>query len=276
MSHQRQVDQLVVGRQTSDGAGVKLQRILTTEWHHRLDPWLMLDEFGSDKAGDYIAGFPPHPHRGFETITYMLSGRMGHEDNQGHQGVVEAGGVQWMTAGRGIIHSEMPAQESGLMRGFQFWLNLPAAQKMVEPSWADVPATQIPVWQSEVVSIKVIAGQFQALTGVIQRDATQPMILDVHFHHTGQQWIDIPLGHHAFVYAYAESTHVSGGKVSASQMGVLAQHGEGVMLEGVAGSRLLVVSAQPLNEPIAANGPFVMNTQAELKQAFEDYRSGRF
>jgi redox-sensitive bicupin YhaK (pirin superfamily) len=276
MAHERLIEQLVVGRQTSDGAGVKLKRILTTEWHHRLDPWLMLDEFGSDNAGDYIAGFPPHPHRGFETITYMLAGRMEHQDNHGNRGVVEAGGVQWMTAGKGIVHSEMPAQESGLMRGFQFWLNLPAAQKMIEPNWADVPAIQIPVWQTESVSVKVIAGQFNALDGVIQRDVTQPMILDVNFYQAAQQWIDIPLGHHAFVYAYAESTTVSGSNLLASQMGVLAQNGEGVMLEGVAGSRLLVVSAQPLNEPIAANGPFVMNTQSELKQAFEDYRFGQF
>jgi redox-sensitive bicupin YhaK (pirin superfamily) len=276
MSEERQVLQIVSGRQTSDGAGVKLRRVLTGEWHQRLDPWLMLDEFGSDQSDDYIAGFPPHPHRGFETITYMLSGRMEHQDNHGNRGVVEAGGVQWMTAGKGIVHSEMPAQESGLMRGFQFWLNLPAAQKMSEPQWADVSPADIPLWQGDGVAVKVIAGQFQNRVGVIQRDATQPMILDVVFHQEAQQWVDIPVGHDAFVYVYDGRVSLSGKAVAAANMIVLDNAGEGVILSGSVGTRVLVVSGRPLNEPIAANGPFVMNTQSELKQAFEDYRFGRF
>lgn len=276
MSHERQISQIVSGRQTSDGAGVKLRRVLTGEWHQRLDPWLMLDEFGSDQSDDYIAGFPPHPHRGFETITYMLAGRMEHQDNHGNRGVVEAGGVQWMTAGKGIVHSEMPAQESGLMRGFQFWLNLPAAQKMSEPQWADVSPADIPLWQGDGVAVKVIAGQFQNSVGVIQRDATQPMILDVVFHQEAQQWVDIPVGHDAFVYVYDGRVSLSGKAVAAANMIVLDNAGEGVILSGSVGTRVLVVSGRPLNEPIAANGPFVMNTQEELKDAFSDFRSGKF
>jgi len=276
MNIERQIRQLVTGSMTSDGAGVKLRRVLTGDWHQTLDPWLMLDEFGSDKAGDYIAGFPAHPHRGFETITYMLAGRMEHQDNHGNRGVVEAGGVQWMTAGRGIIHSEMPAQESGLMRGFQFWLNLPASQKMTAPNWADVAPQNIPVWQGEGVAVKVVAGSFEGITGVIQRDVTQPMILDVVFADHAQQWIHIPQSAHAFIYVYDGDVNFSGKRVVASHMAVLADRGDGVMLDGQAGTRLLVVSGQPLNEPIASNGPFVMNTQQELRAAFHDYRTGNF
>jgi redox-sensitive bicupin YhaK (pirin superfamily) len=276
MSETRQIFQLVSGRKTSDGAGVKLRRVLTAEWHQRLDPWLMLDEFGSEQADDYLAGFPPHPHRGFETITYMLAGRMEHQDNHGHRGVVEAGGVQWMTAGKGIIHSEMPAQEAGLMQGFQFWLNLPATQKMTDPKWADVSPADIPLWQGEGVAVKVIAGSFQGLDGVIQREVTQPMILDVIFDADIEQWVSIPEGHNAFVYVYAGDFLLSQQLVLVPQMAVLNRVGLGVLLKGHVGTRALVVSAKPLTEAIAANGPFVMNTQAELRQAFEDYRLGRF
>ncbi len=273
---ERQISQLVSGRQTSDGAGVKLRRVLTGEWHQRLDPWLMLDEFGSDKASDYIAGFPSHPHRGFETITYMLAGRMEHQDNHANRGVVEAGGVQWMTAGKGIIHSEMPAQKAGLMRGFQFWLNLPAAQKMSEPCWADVLPENIPVWQDDGISVKVIAGSFEGIEGVIQRNITQPIILDIVFNRSLEQWVSIPEDHNAFIYVYSGEVILSKQAVTAPQMAVLSQVGNGVTILGNEEARVLVVTAKPLNEPIAANGPFVMNTQAELKQAFEDYRLGRF
>jgi hypothetical protein len=276
MFNTRQIFQVVSGRRTSDGAGVKLRRVVTGEWHQRLDPWLMLDEFGSDKADDYIAGFPAHPHRGFETITYMLAGRMEHQDNHGNKGVVESGGVQWMTAGKGIVHSEMPAQEAGLMQGFQFWLNLPASQKMSEPAWADVSPADIPVWQGEGVAVTIIAGSFQGLDGVIQREVTQPMILDVVFGDSVQQWVPIEAGHHAFVYVYAGEVVLSQQSVVAPQMAVLNDVGDGVLLAGKAGTCLLVVSGKPLGEPIASNGPFVMNTQAELRQAFEDYRLGRF
>ncbi|MCH9743096.1 MAG: pirin family protein [Proteobacteria bacterium] len=276
MAVERQVSHCVSGSTTSDGAGVKLRRIVTGQWHQRLDPWLMLDAFGSDKADDYIAGFPPHPHRSFETITYMLAGRMAHQDNRGNHGVVEAGGVQWMTAGRGIVHSEMPAQEAGLMQGFQFWLNLPSAQKMTEPKWADVAADAIPVWANDCVQVKVIAGTFNGVNGVIQREHTQPMILDVVFLQDTVLSVPIEAGHHAFVYSYVGSARIGEIVLTAPQMGVLDNEGEVVNLTGAAGARLLVVSGKPLNEPIAANGPFVMNTQAELRQAFEDYRLGRF
>lgn len=275
MSHKR-VEEFIIGRHASDGAGVKLKRIISGEHHARLDPWLMLDEFGSDKAGDYIAGFPPHPHRGFETITYMLAGRMEHQDNHGNRGVVETGGVQWMRAARGIIHSEMPAQEAGLMRGFQFWLNLAAADKMSDPDWADVPSSDIPVVQAEGFSVKVVAGDYAGAQGAIQRHNTQPYILDVRVETGLEQAFAILAGHSSFVYVYEGRAVVADNSVEQGKLAVLSQEGEQVMIQADAGTRLLLVSAMPLHEPIAANGPFVMNTQAELRQAFVDYREGRF
>ncbi len=264
------------GSLASDGAGVKLRRILTPQHHQRLDPWLMLDEFGSDKADDYIAGFPPHPHRGFETITYMLAGRMEHQDNHGNRGVVEAGGVQWMRAGKGIIHSEMPAQEAGLMRGFQFWLNLPSSQKMSEPDWADISPEDIPLWAGQGYEVKIIAGQFGDLLGPIQRAITQPMILDVRVFETQTLSFAITPDHHAYCYVYEGNISIGTSKLVAPEMGILSIDGNQLVIEAGKGSRFLVVSARPLSEPIVAGGPFVMNSEAEIRQAFSDYRAGLF
>ncbi len=270
------IEHITSGKLTNDGAGVKLRRVLHDEWQQRLDPWLMLDDFGSDEAQDYLSGFPPHPHRGFETITYMLEGKMAHEDNHGHKGIVTTGGIQWMTAGRGIIHSEMPAQSEGRMRGFQFWLNLPSNQKMQPPAWADVPAQDIPVRAMTQASIKVIAGRYHGLTGALEREATQPMILDIQWTGHKQLTIPIPMGHNAFIYLYAGKVNINDQDVEAGQMLILSHQGNQVGLLGTEGSGVLVVSGKPLNEPIVAAGPFVMNTQDEITQAFEDYRAGRF
>lgn len=274
----RQVEDRVRGRATQDGAGVHLRRVLTGQWHVRLDPWLMLDEFSSANPDDYVAGFPPHPHRGFETITYMLAGRMEHGDNQGNRGVVDAGGMQWMRAGRGIVHSEMPAQSAGLMRGFQFWLNLPASDKLSDPAWEDVPAADLPMWRSDEVSVKVLAGEFAGLTGPLQRAATQPLLLDVSWRAEAALFVPIASGHHAFVYVHTGEVQVGDTRVLAGEMAVLsnAPQAQGVALSALAGAGALVAAGQPLCEPIAAGGPFVMNTQDELAAAFEDYRAGRF
>jgi len=273
---EKRIEQRVLGQKGSDGAGVKLRRILTSEHQQRLDPWLMLDEFGSDKADDYIAGFPPHPHRGFETITYMIAGRMEHQDNRGNQGVVEAGGVQWMRAGKGIIHSEMPAQEAGLMRGFQFWLNLPSEQKMSEPDWADIAPNDIPVWSEQGHKVNVIAGKFSGLLGPIQREITQPRILDVVVDEVKTLRFDIALGHHAYCYVYDGVIDVGEMRLQAAEMGILSQGGDQFVLTAQANTRFLLVSGKPLNQPIVAGGPFVMNSEAEIRQAFSDYRAGRF
>ncbi len=273
---EKRIEQRVLGQAGSDGAGVKLRRVLTSEHHHRLDPWLMLDEFGSDKADDYIAGFPPHPHRGFETITYMLAGRMEHQDNRGNKGVVEAGGVQWMRAGKGIIHSEMPAQEAGLMRGFQFWLNLPSEQKMSEPAWADIAPKDVPLFTAQGYQVKVIAGKFADFVGPIQREVTQPRILDVVVDEAKTLSFDIDFGHHAYCYVYDGAIDVGEMRLQAAEMGILSQEEDHFVLTAQANTRFLLVSGKPLNQPIVAGGPFVMNSEAEIRQAFSDYRAGRF
>lgn len=273
---EKQIEQRLTGYLGSDGAGVRLRRIVTSELHQRLDPWLMLDEFGSEKADDYIAGFPPHPHRGFETITYMLAGRMEHQDNRGNRGVVEAGGVQWMRAGKGIIHSEMPAQEAGLMRGFQFWLNLPSEQKMSEPDWADITPKDIPVLAGQGYEVKVIAGKLADLLGPIQREVTQPLILDVVVSEAQTLSFDIPSDYNAYVYVYDGMLNVCNSQLRAPELGVLSQAGDRLVLTAQAHSRCLVVAGKPLHQPIVAGGPFVMNSEAEIRQAFSDYRAGRF
>jgi redox-sensitive bicupin YhaK (pirin superfamily) len=270
------IDQYVLGQLGSDGAGVKLRRIVTHEHHRRLDPWLMLDEFGSEKADDYMAGFPPHPHRGFETITYMLAGRMEHQDNRGNRGVVESGGIQWMRAGKGIIHSEMPAQEAGLMRGFQFWLNLPSEQKLSDPDWADVAPNDIPVLSGKGYAVKVIAGKFAELMGPIQRDVTQPMILDVKVAEAKSLSFEIPAGHHSYCYVYDGQIEIASNPLGLAELAILSQEGDRLVVEAKPKSGFLLVSGKPLHQPIVASGPFVMNNEAEIRQAFSDYRAGRF
>jgi hypothetical protein len=274
----RSVERLVQGVATSDGAGVRLTRVLTQSLQRRLDPFLMLDAFRNDNPDDYIGGFPDHPHRGFETVTYMLAGRLRHRDSAGHEGLLGPGGVQWMTAGSGLIHSELPEQESGLMEGFQLWLNLPAKDKMVAPSYRDIPSPTIPEFTTrDGVRVRVVAGASHGTTGAVQRPHTEPLYLDVHLP-AGSRFVQpIPAGHNAFAYVYRGSVDIAGTPVNDRQMAILANNGAPeVAVQAAAEARLLIVAGQPLDEPIAQYGPFVMNTGAEIEQAMRDYRDGKF
>lgn len=271
----------VRGMPTSDGAGVKLTRVIGGPDLPDLDPFLMLDEFGTDQPEDYLAGFPSHPHRGFETVTYMLDGRMRHKDNHGHEGLLTPGSVQWMTAGRGLVHSEMPEQESGRMRGFQLWINLPAKDKMTAPKYQEYAPDNIPqVRPAEGVTVKVIAGTVDGVAGPIAQPATDPLYLDIALA-PGARWVfDLPAAHNAFAYAYQGAATVGeGDDARALETHELAVLGGGERLQLRAGAqalRLILVAGRPLREPVAKYGPFVMNTRQELMQAFVDFQEGRF
>ncbi len=275
----RGIDRILVGRPATDGAGVRMTRIIATPELDQFDPFLLLDEFRSDDADDYIAGFPDHPHRGFETVTYMLAGHMGHADNQGNRGELGPGSVQWMTAGRGIVHSEMPRQEDGLMWGFQLWVNLPATDKMTEPRYQDIPADDVPaVDVNEGVRARLIAGELGDARGPVSGIATEPLYFDLAFRGRAELEIPIPQGHNVFVYVFDGSVHVvsdPGGVVSRGEIALL-DDGDRLVLRSDTDARCLVVGGRPLNEPVARYGPFVMNTQEEILQAINDYQSGRF
>ncbi|MFG6465078.1 pirin family protein [Roseateles sp. BYS87W] len=279
LTRPREVERLVAGQPTSDGAGVRLQRVLTQDLQRRLDPFLMLDHFGSENPDDYVAGFPDHPHRGFETVTYMLHGRIRHRDSAGHEGLVSDGGVQWMTAGRGVIHSELPEQREGRMAGFQLWLNLPAKDKLCPPAYQDVQGPDVPTFEHQGATVRVIAGQSHGVAGAVQRPVTEPLYLDVHLPAGGVFEQPLPATHNAFVYVYEGALAWSNGcRVPAGRMAVLANTAgsDGVRLQaGDAPTRALLVAGQPLGEPIAQYGPFVMNTEAELVQAVRDFQAGR-
>lgn len=275
----RGVDRLIEGVATSDGAGVKLTRVLSGRLQQRLDPFLMLDAFGSDDPDDYIAGFPDHPHRGFETVTYMLSGKMRHRDSAGHEGLLENGGVQWMTAGRGVIHSEIPEQEDGVMEGFQLWLNLPAQSKMNAPWYRDFAGGEIPKYVTpQNVTVRVIAGNSNGVTGAVEREVTEPLYLDVHMPAGADFSTALPGSHNAFIYVYRGTVTVAGEKVETQRMAILgnAPGADGVSIKASQDARLILVAGKPLNEPIVQYGPFVMNTQQEIHQALNDYRDGHF
>jgi quercetin 2,3-dioxygenase len=280
----RALEHLIAGRPTRDGAGVQLTRLLTPALHQRLDPFLMLDHFGADNADGYIAGFPDHPHRGFETVTYMIEGRMRHRDSAGHQGLLDNGAVQWMTAGRGVIHSEMPEQEDGRMEGFQLWLNLPARQKMMPAWYRDFPAASLPRWHDEAgVTVTVIAGATHGVPGAVQRTHTEPLYLVVHMAPGTVFEQPLPANHNAFLCVYRGAIHVEAAtgadEVPAGPLALLANtpDSDGVRLRnaGTTEARLLLIAGRPLGEPIVSYGPFVMNTEAEIVQAMQDYRSGR-
>ncbi|MFC3551163.1 pirin family protein [Lysobacter cavernae] len=271
----------VRGMPTSDGAGVRLTRVIGTPQLDMLDPFLMLDEFGTDKPEDYLAGFPEHPHRGFETVTYMLDGRMRHKDNHGNEGVLVPGSVQWMTAGRGLVHSEMPEQEQGRMRGFQLWVNLPARDKMTAPQYQEFAPERIPQLQpAEGVSVKVIAGQVGDTTGPIAQPATEPVYLDITLD-AGASWsYALPEGHNAFAYLFEGSGAVGDGEdarpLASQELAVLAGGRVFKLTAGDAGARAILVAGKPLREPVARYGPFVMNSKEQLMQAFVDYQEGKF
>jgi hypothetical protein len=272
----RNVERLVTGKETSDGAGVRLTRVLTHDLQRRLDPFLMLDAFGSDDPDDYIAGFPDHPHRGFETITYMLAGRMRHKDSAGHEGLLENGDVQWMTAGRGVIHSEIPQQEQGVMEGFQLWLNLPAADKMCAPWYRDFAAAELPRFRTaDGVEAILIAGESHGVSGAVTRAATAPLYLDLHLP-AGTRFVQpLPASHNAFVYTYRGTLAIACTAVPVGRMAILGNEADGVVIEALEAARAILVAGRPLDEPIAQHGPFVMNTQAEIQQTLADYRDGK-
>jgi len=270
----RQITQIVRGLQTSDGAGVNLTRIIGGPELNMLDPFLLLDEFGSNNPDDYIAGFPPHPHRGFETITYLLKGKWQHKDSAGNEGLLDEGSVQWMTAGRGIVHSEMPIQTDGLARGFQLWLNLPKAKKMISPAYNDIPADSIPSVSLEGVSVKIISGTFNGVVGP-GKPHTGMLYFDLHFEENADLEIDIDDGWNVFVYIY-EGSLVFDQTVPKGQLVVFNQQGRLALKAGGDGSQCIVVAGEPLNEPVARGGPFVMNTRGEILKAFSDYQEGGF
>lgn len=277
VTHPRTVEQLVAGQKTSDGAGVTLTRVLTQPLQRRLDPFLMLDAFGSDNPDDYIAGFPDHPHRGFETVTYMIAGRMRHRDSAGHEGLLENGGVQWMTAGRGVIHSEIPEQEAGRMEGFQLWLNLPGSEKMMAPWYRDFAAAELPRFTTDAgVEATVIAGTSHGVQGAVTRDATAPLYLDLHLPAGSRYTQPLPMEHNAFVYVYRGAVAIAGTEVAAQRMAILTNDAstDGVVLEAPVEAKALLIAGRPLHEPIAQYGPFVMNTAQEIRQAIADYREG--
>ncbi|MBI3714104.1 MAG: pirin family protein [Burkholderiales bacterium] len=274
----RLVEQLVAGQPTSDGAGVKLTRVLTQPFQTRLDPFLMLDAFGSDVADEYIGGFPTHPHRGFETITYMLEGRMRHKDSAGNEGLLENGGVQWMTAGRGVLHSEMPEQENGRMEGFQLWLNLAAEDKM-SPAWyRDFKSAEIPeLTTSEGATVRIIAGRSHGREGAMQRAKTEPIYLDVHLSKGSQFTQQLPAGHNAFLYVYRGQVSVAQQQVPTQRMAILkkSEAADGVEIHASEDAQFILIAGKPLNESIVQYGPFVMNSQQEILQAIDDFRQGR-
>ena len=280
-SRNSRVVRTLKGMPASDGAGVKLTRVIGSPQLDMLDPFLLLDEFGTDQPEDYLAGFPEHPHRGFETVTYMLDGRMRHKDNHGNEGLLVPGSVQWMTAGRGLVHSEMPEQQEGRMRGFQLWVNLPARDKMVAPRYQEFAPDRIPeVAPAEGVRVKVIAGVVDGVRGPIEQPATDPLYLDVALQ-PGATWTHaLPDGHNAFAYVFEGAAEIGEGEEARSlkthELAVLGG-GERLVVRPVdAQARLIVVAGRPLGEPVARHGPFVMNTREQLMQAFVDFQQGRF
>jgi redox-sensitive bicupin YhaK (pirin superfamily) len=275
----RSVTSVIRGTPTSDGAGVRLTRVIGGPVLPDLDPFLLLDEFGSDSPDDYIAGFPDHPHRGFETVTYMLDGRMRHRDNQGNSGLLGPGSIQWMTAGRGIVHSEMPEQEEGLMRGFQLWVNLPASDKMTEPRYQDIAASDIPeVELGSGVRVRVLSGQFDDVTGPVAGVAVQPLYLDIELPAAASLSPALPELHTAFLYVFEGSLVAGATKetVNKPELAVLEEGTEVPLVSGADGARTILVAGKSIGEPVARYGPFVMNTREELQQAFEDFSAGRF
>ncbi len=277
MSKSRTVTNIVTGMPATDGAGVELVRVIGQPRLMDLDPFLLLDAFRSDNPDDYIAGFPPHPHRGFETVTYLLDGRMRHKDNAGNEGVIEPGGIQWMTAGRGIVHSEMPEQENGNLEGFQLWINLPASDKMTAPAYQEHSEDNIPVETRPGTTIRVITGKTsQGLEGPVVQPLTAPIYFDVTLEANTAFSESLPQSHNAFVYVIKGSVTLDSAILERDQLAVLS-HGDSLKLaSNDDGARFLLIAGRPLGEPVERAGPFVMNTREELQQAYADYQSGNF
>ncbi|MBF7072668.1 pirin family protein [Glaciecola sp. MH2013] len=268
------VTQIVQGMASSDGAGVKLKRVLGQPILKRLDPFLMLDEFGSEQAEDYLAGFPQHPHRGFQTVTYMLNGKMGHKDSVGNEGLIEDGGLQWMNAGKGIIHEEMPKQTEGKMRGFQLWVNLPSSEKMSEPGYHDIASANVPeLMISDTAKIRILAGEFKGSPGAVKTQAVKPQFFDFHFDQ--EQSFELPTisSHNGFVYVYEGEINIEGKSVKKGQLAVI-RFTDALLIKSAKATKLIFVSGEPINEPVVQYGPFVMNSQDEINQALKDYQMG--
>lgn len=275
----RKVTTIIPAQVGNEGAGVKIRRSLGATQTMRHDPFLLLDEFFSDDPRDYVAGFPSHPHRGFETVTYMLDGHMRHEDHMGNRGDLGPGDVQWMTAARGIVHSEMPQQSEGRMRGFQLWINLPADEKMKAPSWRDISADEIATVTSGNATVYVIAGTLihdgKKTTGPIQGLSTEPLYFDVTLAANGEFKAPVPAVHNVFVYAYEGNALVEGKSLEAHSAALLSDGDQVRVQAGDTGARLLIIGGKPIGEPVVQYGPFVMNTREEIEEALEDYREGR-
>lgn len=279
----RQISRIISGQATADGAGVRLRRYIGSAELDHIDPFLLLDFFESDNPDDYIAGFPSHPHRGFETVTYLLAGKVRHEDSAGHGGIIESGGIQWMTAGRGIIHSEMPEQEQGRLAGFQLWVNLPATDKMCPPAYHEYPASQIPTEiRDNGTTLRVITGTTSTQTvGPVRGVATDPIYLDVTLPAESTLTEPMPESHTIFIFVIDGELKLRDNEntpvwLNAKQLGTLSDGTAVCVRAGDTGARFLLVAARPLNEPIARYGPFVMNTPHEIEQAITDYNAGRF
>lgn len=273
----RPIVKITQGMPTSDGAGVKLTRLLGTPDLRVLDPFLMLDKFHSDNPGDYLAGFPPHPHRGFETVTYMVEGRMRHQDNKGHEGVIEPGGVQWMTAARGIVHSEMPEQEDGLMSGFQLWVNLPKAEKMKDPGYQEYDEAHVPSDIREGVTAKIVTGQTSSgVTGPVTDVTVDPLYAELRMEPGAVFEEPIPDAKTAFLAVHTGDVEAGGMKLKEAQLGVFGR-GDAIRIKaGPKGARLMLAAGKPIGEPIVWGGPFVMTTEGEVRQAMLEYQQGRF
>lgn len=271
----RTIKQLVSGMPTQDGAGVSLTRIIGQRALPNLDPFLMLDFFGSDKPDEYIAGFPPHPHRGFQTVTYMLKGKMRHRDSVGNEGIIEDGGIQWMNAGKGIIHEEMPQQTDGILKGFQLWVNLPAKDKLSAPGYQDIKPEQVEkVSLGQGIDAKVLAGELNGVCGPVNTAQVKPLFIDLHWQSDASAEVPVPTGHSAFMYCYEGAVSISGQTLTAGKLAVLAE-GDTVALSTTEAGKAILVAAAPIGEPVVQYGPFVMNTQAEIHQAINDYQQGR-
>lgn len=271
----RPIRRVVAAQPTSDGAGVRLFRALGTDALPMVDPFLMLDEFRSDRADDYVAGFPAHPHRGFETVTIMLAGAMRHRDNVGNTGHLRAGSVQWMTAGRGIVHEEMPEQVDGLMWGFQLWVNLPRAHKRMAPRYQDVAADRIPTVEHAGARLRVIAGEVAGVRGPVEGIVTDPLLLDAAVPPGGEATLPFPAAKDGFLYVFEGEATIEGTRVPSRHLAALGTGEDVVVRAGPAGARVLLVAGDPVREPVARYGPFVMSTEAELIEAFKDYQAGR-
>ncbi len=273
-----EIKKIVEPVETSDGAGVKLKRSIGTSAINYLDPFLLLDEFGSENKDDYMAGFPPHPHRGIETVTYMLEGKFEHKDSTGAKGIMSSGDVQWMKTGGGIIHSEMPAMSDGKLHGFQLWVNMPAKLKMSKPEYIYLDAKQIKIYKDEEKKIKIIAGKFKNYEGPIKRHNVEPVYFDIELREENEFKFDLPLNHNSFVYLVEGNIKIGKGKhqrIDGSSLIVLKK-GKNLNVKALKRSKFLLIAGKPIGETIARGGPFVMNTKREILQAMEDYNNGNF